>query len=286
MPDQKLIEITECPRDAMQGWPGFIPTEKKINYLQSLLAVGFNTLDFGSFVSAKSIPQLADTKQVIAALSSNAKTKLLAITANLRGATEAVQYDKIDKIGFPFSISETFQLRNTNSSIATAFETVRELQELCLKNDKTLVVYLSMGFGNPYGDAYSKSLVMQWIEKLIELNITDLSIADTVGIATPDEVNTLLDAVVKRYPELQLGIHLHANKNQMTEKVDAALEAGCTRFDSALKGIGGCPMSGSDLVGNIDTEILINHLHKNGCTTSVNMDMLAVCSKMATDIFI
>lgn len=286
MPDQRLIEITECPRDAMQGWPVFIPTEKKINYLQNLLSVGFQTVDFGSFVSAKSIPQLADTKEVISALSVNPKTRLLAIVANLRGATEAVQYDKIDKIGFPFSISETFQLRNTNSSIATAFETVRELQELCLKNGKTLVVYLSMGFGNPYGDAYSKDLVLQWIEKLIELNITDISIADTVGIATPDEVNTLLAEVVKEYAELKPGVHLHANKDHMTEKVDAALAAGCTRFDSALKGIGGCPMSGSDLVGNIDTEILLNHLHKNGYTTSVDRRMLEVCSKMAANVFI
>ena len=286
MPDQKFIEITECPRDAMQGWPAFIPTQKKIRYLQNLLNAGFQNLDFGSFVSAKSIPQMADTKEVVSALNPNAQTKLLAITANLRGAAEAVQYDNIDKIGFPFSVSETFQLRNTNSSIATSFETVREIQELCLKNNKTLVVYLSMGFGNPYGDFYSEDMVLNWVENFLELNISDLSIADTVGLASAEQVNSLLDKVGKAQPTLQIGVHLHAAKETMIEKLDAALLAGCTRFDSAIKGIGGCPMSGSDLVGNIDTEIMIDHFHKKGYSTSVDMNILATSSRMASDIFI
>ena len=286
MPDENFIEITECPRDAMQGWPTLIPTEKKVSYLNSLLEVGFQTLDFGSFVSAKAIPQMADTKEVINKLAANKRTKLLAITANLRGAADAMQFDIIDKIGFPFSISETFQLRNTNSTITTAFDTVRELQELCLKNNKTLVVYLSMGFGNPYGDAYSHDLVLDWVEKFAELNIIDFSIADTVGIASPDDVSKVLGRVVTNYSELRLGVHLHADKASMIAKIDAALAARCTRFDSAIKGIGGCPMSGSNLVGNIDTEILIEHLHQNGYSTSVDTEKLAACSEKAAGIFI
>lgn len=286
MPNEKFVEITECPRDAMQGWHAQISTLKKIEYLQSLLEVGFQTLDFGSFVSPKSIPQMADTKDVVIELHNSQATSLLAIVANLRGATDAVKFDSIEKLGFPFSLSETFQLRNTNSSIDSAFDTVQEMQELCIKNNKTLIVYLSMGFGNPYGDAYSKKLVLDWIEKFIEINILNLSIADTVGIATPDEVNNLLKDVINNYPQLRLGTHLHAERSSMTEKIDAALDAGCTRFDSAIKGIGGCPMAGNALVGNIDTEILVNHLLQKGYATSIDIRRLEASSKIAADIFI
>lgn len=286
MPDEKFIEITECPRDAMQGWPHFIQTESKIQYLRALMQVGFQTLDFGSFVSAKSIPQMADTKEVIQSLEKASSTTLLAITANFRGASEAILHDKIDKIGFPFSVSETFQLRNTNSSMASSYETVKDLQELCIKNNRTLVVYLSMGFGNPYGDAYSEDIVLKWVEEFSSLDIMDISIADTIGIASPKQVNTLLATIIRANPELRVGVHLHAEKKGMIEKLDAALSAGCRRFDGAIKGIGGCPMSGNELVGNMDTEIMIDHFIHSGYRTTIDINMLGICSRVASEIFV
>lgn len=262
----KKIKLIECPRDAMQGWPHFIPTAKKISYINALLEVGFDTIDFGSFVSPKAIPQMADTVEVLKGLKiKNSKSKLLAIIANLRGATDAVVFDEITYLGFPFSISETFQQRNTNASILTSYDTVSEIQNLCIKNGKQLVVYISMGFGNPYGDEYNESIVMHWVEKMVELDIKIVSLADTVGLAKPAQVASVLHKMIPAFPSTEMGVHLHAAAQTRKEKLDAALNAGCKRFDSAIRGIGGCPMAGDELVGNMDTEIMIEHFKNQGC---------------------
>lgn len=284
---QQKIKLIECPRDAMQGWPHFIPTAQKINYINELLKVGFHTIDFGSFVSPKAIPQMADTAEVLKGLKvEKDKTKLLAIIANLRGATDAVVYDEISYLGFPFSISETFQQRNTNSSILTSFDTVSEIQNLCIKNQKELVVYISMGFGNPYGDEYNESIVMHWVEKMIELDIKVISLADTVGLAKPEQVSAVLEKLIPAFPLTEIGVHLHSAPHNRTHKLDAALKAGCTRFDSAIKGIGGCPMAGDDLVGNMDTEVMVEHFKKLGMQFNLNVAQLAKCNNMAAQIFI
>ncbi|MEO6583425.1 MAG: hydroxymethylglutaryl-CoA lyase [Ferruginibacter sp.] len=283
----KMIKIVECPRDAMQGWPNFIPTAQKINYLKNLLQAGFDTLDFGSFVSAKAIPQLADTKEVLMALESvETKTKLLAIVANLRGAEDAMLFDKINVIGYPFSISETFQLRNTNATVATSLDTVKDIQELCLKNNKTLLVYLSMAFGNPYGDPFNASIVLDWLRQLTQLEIQEFAIADTVGIASPEEIHTVLSSVVANFPTVDIGVHLHSTSAGTIEKLDAALNAGCKKFDGAIKGIGGCPMSGSELIGNIDTEVMVKHFIKKGFYNGIDTNQLANCSSIAAEIFV
>jgi len=287
MVNKEKIKIIECPRDAMQGWPGFIPTQKKSEYINALLAVGFDTIDFGSFVSSKAIPQMADTKEVLKGLHvDHTESKLLAIVANKRGAEEAVMHNEIDHIGFPFSISETFQLRNTNSTIATSIEIVREIQELCLKNNKTLVVYISMGFGNPYGDFYHEEVVMEWVKKLVSLNIQIISVADTVGIANPQQVLSVLSKLIPIYNNIEIGVHLHSTPAERTAKLDAALDAGCRRFDGAIKGIGGCPMAGDDLVGNMDTEFMAAHFKQKGFHTGLNSKVLEKCSKLASAIFI
>ncbi|MFT3907893.1 MAG: hydroxymethylglutaryl-CoA lyase [Ferruginibacter sp.] len=281
------IKLIECPRDAMQGWAHFIPTEKKIEYINALLKVGFDTIDFGSFVSPKAIPQMADTVSVLKGLKvDNVNTKLLAIIANLRGATDAVIHDEIAYLGFPFSISETFQQRNTNSSIAASFDTVSEIQNLCVKNRKELVVYISMGFGNPYGDPYDESIVFEWVNKMVELDIKIISLADTVGVATKEQVSRITKYVVDAFPGVETGVHLHSAPHNRKEKLDAALKAGCRRFDAAIKGIGGCPMAGDDLVGNMDTEFMINHFKNAGYDINIDMDQLAVCNRIATEIFI
>ncbi len=271
----------------MQGWAHFIPTEKKIEYINALLKVGFDTIDFGSFVSPKAIPQMADTVNVLKGLQvDSAKSKLLAIIANLRGATDAVIHDEIAYLGFPFSISETFQLRNTNSSIAASFETVSEIQNLCVKNRKELVVYISMGFGNPYGDPYDESIVFEWVNKMVELDIKIISLADTVGVATKEQVSRITKYVVDAFPGVETGVHLHSAPHNRKEKLDAALKAGCKRFDAAIKGIGGCPMAGDDLVGNLDTEFMINHFRNSGYDINIDIDQLAVCNRIASEIFI
>ena len=281
------IKLIECPRDAMQGWAHFIPTEKKIEYINALLKVGFDTIDFGSFVSPKAIPQMADTGNVLKGLKVDAaKTKLLAIIANLRGATDAVIHDEIAYLGFPFSISETFQQRNTNSSIAASFETVSEIQNLCIKNRKELVVYISMGFGNPYGDPYDESIVFEWVNKMVELDIKIISLADTVGVATKEQVSRITKYVIDALPGVETGVHLHSAPHNRKEKLDAALKAGCKRFDAAIKGIGGCPMAGDDLVGNMDTEFMINHFKNSGYNINIDIDQLAVCNRIASEIFI
>lgn len=256
----------------MQGLHEFIPTALKAEYINLLLGVGFDTLDFGSFVSPKAIPQLKDTREVLAQLDlSDTSSKLLAIVANLRGAEEALSFPEIDYIGFPFSISETFQQRNTNSSIIASIDTVKMLLDRCNQHNKTAVIYLSMGFGNPYGDPYTNDIVDQWATALVEIGTPILSLSDTTGVSTPDKIKELLPYIMKRFPETEIGLHLHSAPHCRTEKIEAAYLSGCKRFDSALKGFGGCPMAKDDLTGNLATEELISFLEKQGETLNLNM---------------
>ena len=282
----RTVKLIECPRDAMQGWPHFIPTQKKIEYINSLLQVGFDTIDFGSFVSTKAIPQMADTGEVIRNLELGGSTsKLLAIIANERGAQEAVVYDEITYLGFPFSVSETFQLRNTNSTIAQSLGRVEEIQNLCIKNKKELVVYISMGFGNPYGDVYNEEIVFDWVNKLVAMDIKIISLADTVGLATKEQVFSITKYLIDLLPETEIGVHLHSTATNWKEKIDAALQAGCKRFDGALKGIGGCPMADDELVGNMDTELMIPYFNELNLLNNLDKDALKICSLLATEIF-
>ncbi|MEO6219888.1 MAG: hydroxymethylglutaryl-CoA lyase [Ginsengibacter sp.] len=281
------IHLVECPRDAMQGWKNFIPTEKKVSYINKLLQVGFDTIDFGSFVSPKAIPQMADTKEVLSKLTMvDNKTKLLAIVANLRGAQEAAEFEKISYLGFPFSISPTFQLRNTNSSIEKSIHTVKEIIAICDKNKKELVVYISMAFGNPYGDDYSEEIVLQWIDKLVGEGIKIISLADTVGMATPSQVASIVKKVIVAFPNIETGVHLHSTHAFWQQKLDAALKNGCKRFDGALKGIGGCPMASDKLVGNMDSELMIEYFRNLGYLKDLNMESLAASGNIASEIFI
>lgn len=280
------IKLIECPRDAMQGWKNLIPTKKKVEYINALLKVGFDTIDFGSFVSPKAIPQMADTKEVIGRLQLvNSKSKLLAIVANRRGAEEAMQYEGITFLGFPFSVSRTFQMRNTNSSLEGSLKNAEFIQNLCIKNKKELVVYISMGFGNPYGDEYNKDIVMQWADKLSDLEIKILSIADTVGVAEPSQIKSVLDSLIPRYFYTQIGVHLHSTSLNWKLKIDAALQAGCKRFDGALKGIGGCPMANDDLVGNMNTELMIPYFEQLSLLPEINKDALQKALILANKIF-
>ncbi|MBK7306146.1 MAG: hydroxymethylglutaryl-CoA lyase [Chitinophagaceae bacterium] len=284
---QHKIKLIECPRDAMQGWPHFISTQKKIEYINALLKVGFDTIDFGSFVSPKAIPQMADTADVLRGLQiENGKSKLLAIIANQRGAEDAVVFDEITYLGFPFSVSETFQMRNTNSTIAQSLGRVEEIQNLCIKNKKELVVYMSMGFGNPYGDVYSEEIVFDWVNKLVDMDISIISLADTVGLATKEQVYDITKYLVDSLPDTEIGVHLHSTPTNWKEKVDAALKAGCKRFDGALKGIGGCPMADDELVGNMDTELMIPYFEEKNLLNNLDFNALTACSKLASDIFI
>ena len=281
------IKLIECPRDAMQGWKHFIPTEKKIDYINSLLEVGFDTIDFGSFVSPKAIPQMADTKDVIGKLKvQSSKTKLLAIVANVRGAEEAVAYDNISYLGFPFSISETFQLRNTNSTIEESLNRVEEIQGLCIKNSKQLVIYLSMGFGNPYGDTYNEEILLKWADEMVKREIKIISLADTVGVATHDQISFALNTLIPKYPDTTFGVHLHSTASNWREKLEAAVDAGCKRFDGALKGIGGCPMAGNDLVGNMNSELMISYLEEQNLLNGINKVALQNSLKLASEIFV
>jgi hydroxymethylglutaryl-CoA lyase len=284
---RSAIKLIECPRDAMQGWPHFIPTQKKIEYINSLLAVGFDTIDFGSFVSPKAIPQMADTGEVIKNLKfGDSKSKLLAIIANERGAGDAVVFDEISHLGFPFSVSETFQKRNTNSSIVESIGRVEEIQNLCITNKKKLVVYISMGFGNPYGDVYNEDIVFDWVDKLVSMDIKTISLADTVGLATKEQVYNVTKHLIDALPETEIGVHLHSTALNWKDKVDAALQAGCKRFDGALKGIGGCPMADDELVGNMDTELMIPYFDELKVLNSLDMDALKKCSMLASEIFV
>jgi len=267
------IKLTECPRDAMQGIVHFIPTELKAAYLNLLLQVGFDTIDFGSFVSPKAIPQMQDTAEVLKRLDiTSTKSKLLAIIANYRGAEDAAQYEEISYLGYPFSISETFQLRNANTTISHAFNTVKQIKQLCGTKNKELVVYLSMGFGNPYGDEWNVEIVQQWSERLINEGINIIALSDTVGVATPKQISDIYPALCNIFPGTDFGLHLHATPDKWQDKIAAAYKAGCRRFDSALKGYGGCPMASDELTGNIATENLIGYLEFQNEHLGLNMD--------------
>lgn len=271
----------------MQGWAHFIPTEKKISYLNQLLKVGFDVLDFGSFVSAKAIPQLADTKDVVRSLDmSNTRTKLLAIIANTRGAEEAVQYDEISYLGFPFSISETFQLRNTNKTIAESLKQVEEIQQLCVARNKKLVIYISMGFGNPYGDAYNAETAITWFRRLHELGVDIIAMADTVGVANPDTISYIYRNLIPEFPGVDIGAHFHSTPATWEEKIQTAYDAGCIRFDSSLKGIGGCPMAEDELVGNIATENILQWAENKGIALSLDKEAFARAMMMSSEVFI
>jgi hydroxymethylglutaryl-CoA lyase len=267
------IKLIECPRDAMQGLHDFIPTDVKIAYINLLLQVGFDTIDFGSFVSPKAIPQLRDTSAVLAGLDlANTSTKLLAIVANLRGVEAAISHPQITYLGFPFSISETFQQRNTNSSIAQSLTTIEEMLNLCDQHHKTAVVYLSMGFGNPYGDNWNVDIVAHWADELVKRGVRILSIADTTGISTPQKIADILPPLIKNFDKTEIGLHLHSTPDTRIEKIAAAYAAGCRRFDSAIKGFGGCPMAADDLTGNLATEDLIYFLEGKGEKLMINVE--------------
>ncbi|MBC7588396.1 MAG: hydroxymethylglutaryl-CoA lyase [Chitinophagaceae bacterium] len=281
------IQLVECPRDAMQGWKHFIKTEDKIRYINSLLAVGFDNIDFGSFVSPKAIPQMADTKEVLKGLTLNAESsKLLAIVANVRGAEEAILYDEISYLGFPFSISPTFQQRNANSTMEESVGRLEEIQELCIKTKKELVIYLSMGFGNPYGDEYNETILLHWADEMVKRDIQIISLADTVGMATPAQISFALNALIPKYSQTVFGVHLHSTTNNWQHKFEAALNAGCKRFDGALKGIGGCPMAQDDLVGNMDTELMFNYLEEKGWLPQLDKNALLHSLQIADEIFV
>lgn len=280
------IKLIECPRDAMQGWKTFIPTEKKIEYINSLLKVGFDTIDFGSFVSPKAIPQMADTKDVVRQMElATGTTKLLAIIANMRGAEDASVFDEISYMGFPFSISETFQHRNTNSSIEQSLERVEEIQNLCIKTGKKLVVYISMAFGNPYGDRYSEEIVFEWANRLVAMDIEIISLADTAGVATAEQVYDMTEYLVDSLPGTEIGVHLHSTPQNWEEKLEAAVRAGCKRFDGALKGVGGCPMADDELVGNMNSELMINYFEHHNLVNGLNKEALSESLRLAGEIF-
>jgi hydroxymethylglutaryl-CoA lyase len=281
----KKLKLIECPRDAMQGWANWIPTEKKIEYLNQLLKVGFDTLDFGSFVSPKAIPQMADTVQVYEALEES-ETKLLAIVANLRGAETAVDFSKIKYLGFPFSISETFQQRNTNSSIFEAFKTVEAIQNVCQKADKEMVVYFSMGFGNPYGDVFNTEIVADWAEKMSNLGIKIIALSDTVGVADSQTIIELFTSLIPQYPAIEFGAHFHANQENWQMKIVSAYQAGCRRFDGAIGGFGGCPMAEDDLVGNINTQNMIQFFENQGLELGFDKTEFNKSVKMSHSIFV
>ena len=287
MTGQPAIKLIECPRDAMQGWKKFIPSEKKIEYINSLLRTGFDTIDFGSFVSPKAIPQMADTKDIVRRLEPGAgNSKLLAIVANNRGAEEASVFDEITYLGFPFSVSETFQLRNTNSTIGQSLSRVEEIQNLCIKTGKKLVVYISMGFGNPYGDPFDEDIVFEWVNKLVAMDIGIISLADTVGLATPQQVYDSTAYLVESLPGTEIGVHLHSTAQNWKEKLDAAYRAGCRRFDGALKGIGGCPMANDELVGNMNTEWMIGYFKEKGIVTGIDDEALKESLRLAGEVFV
>jgi hydroxymethylglutaryl-CoA lyase len=280
------IKIIECPRDAMQGLHDFIPTASKIEYINQLLKVGFDTIDFGSFVSPKAIPQLADTNEVLAGLDlADTKSKLLAIIANTKGAEMAVQHKAIQYLGFPFSISETFQQRNTNSSITQSLETVKAIQSLCVKHNKELVIYISMGFGNPYGDVWNNEIVEKWVQEMNNLGIKIVSLSDTIGIANPDSIAYLFKHLIPAFPSIEFGAHLHTTPTTWQEKVEAAFANGCKRFDGAMKGFGGCPMASDELTGNMPTENMVTYFSGLKEEMGINQDAFFKALVSADKVF-
>ncbi|MBL4939746.1 MAG: hydroxymethylglutaryl-CoA lyase [Lutibacter sp.] len=267
----KKVKIIECPRDAMQGIKShFIPTEAKVQYINSLLRVGFDTIDFGSFVSPKAIPQMRDTAEVLAKLDlDKTQSKLLAIVANIRGATDASHFEEIDYLGYPFSISENFQMRNTHKTIEESIIILEEVLNIAYKTNKKVVAYLSMGFGNPYGDSWNVEIVSNWTEKLSKMGVTTLSLSDTIGSSTPTVITHLFSNLIPAYTNIEFGAHLHTTPTSWFEKVDAAFKAGCTRFDGAIKGFGGCPMATDELTGNMPTEKLLSYFNQQKAITNL-----------------
>jgi hydroxymethylglutaryl-CoA lyase len=279
-------KIIECPRDAMQGLHDFIPTQKKIQYINQLLRVGFHSIDFGSFVSPKAIPQMADTAEVLASLDlSNTQSKLLAIIANVRGAEQACSFDEIKYLGFPFSISETFQQRNTHSSIAQSLDAVKQIQELCLKANKELVVYISMGFGNPYGDPWNTEIAEKWVAEMDSIGVKIISLSDTIGVAYPKTISYLFSSLIPKFSHIEFGAHLHTTPDTWKEKVEAAFSSGCKRYDGALKGFGGCPMAADDLTGNMATENLLGFFNEKNIDLKLNQSEFASSMIRSINVF-
>ncbi len=284
--EKQPIKLIECPRDAMQGIHTFIPTEVKADYINSLLRVGFDTLDFGSFVSPKAIPQMADTAEVLGRLSmENTATKLLAIIGNKRGAEQASAFPEITYLGYPFSISETFQMRNLNSTIADSVVRLDEILEVAARHGKQAVVYVSMGFGNPYGDPWSAEVAEQWVEALVKKGIEIISLADTIGIATPETIAYLFSHLIEKFPHVEFGAHLHTTPESWLEKIDAAYKNGCRRFDGAIKGYGGCPMAADDLTGNMATENMLQYFEHTHAKTGINKAAFRESVRMALKVF-
>jgi hydroxymethylglutaryl-CoA lyase len=278
----KTMKLIECPRDAMQGIHDFIPTRKKIDYINAILEAGFDTVDFGSFVSPKAIPQLRDTAEVLAGLHFPAgNTRLLAIIANLRGAEDACHFEEISYLGFPFSISETFQMRNTNSSMTESLKRVEDIQQLCVLNHKELVVYLSMAFGNPYGDEWSSEIAINWTRRLAGMGIRILSLADTTGVSNPDNISYLFKNIIPEFPGIEIGAHLHTTPETWEEKMEAAWSSGCRRYDSAIKGFGGCPMAADQLTGNMPTEHVLAFMKAKGVKTGIDEAAFAKAMDLA-----
>jgi hydroxymethylglutaryl-CoA lyase len=284
--NNNTLQLIECPRDAMQGLHEFIPTEHKAEYINLLLGCGFDTIDFGSLVSPKAIPQLRDTAEVLNLLDlSSTNSKLLAIVANLRGAEDAVQFEEINYLGYPFSISETFQLRNTNATIAESLKRVEEMQTLCVNHKKEMVVYISMAFGNPYGDAWNADVAVSWTKRLAELGIRTIALADTTGVSNPENITYLFSQLIPEFPDVRIGAHLHTTPDTWLEKVEAAWNAGCRRFDHAIKGFGGCPMAADQLTGNMASENVISFLEQHNIATGIHTERFAEAMKKAALIF-
>lgn len=280
------VKIIECPRDAMQGLHDFVPTEVKAKYINQLIKTGFDTIDFGSFVSPKAIPQMRDTADVLAKLENIEKTKLLAIIANERGAEDAVQFEEITYLGFPFSVSEEFQKRNTNSTIEESLGRVETIKSLCDKSNKELVVYLSMGFGNPYGEAWDAEIVFNWSERLHkDLGINILAPSDTIGAASLADVEYLYKNIIPALPKVEFGAHLHTIPENAQSLVKSAYDAGCRRFDGAIKGFGGCPMAKNDLTGNMPTELMLNWFETNNIQTGVDFKEFETSLSMIYEVF-
>ena len=280
------VKLIECPRDAMQGIKDFIPTQTKVQYIQAILRCGFDTIDFGSFVSPKAIPQMADTAEVLSKLDlSTTISKLLAIVANVRGAQDAAKHPEIDYLGYPFSISENFQMRNTHKTIAQSVEILRDILDIADKSNKEVVAYLSMGFGNPYGDPWDVEIVGEWTEKLSAMGVKILSLSDTVGSSTPDVITYLYSNLIPRYPEIEFGAHLHTTPTSWHEKVAAAYYAGCRRFDGAIQGFGGCPMAKDELTGNMPTEKMLSFFNTVQADTNIKMTSFESSYNEASKVF-
>lgn len=280
------IKLIECPRDAMQGIRDFIPTEEKARYIQSLLRCGFDTIDFGSFVSPKAIPQMRDTAEVLNKLDlSKTSSKLLAIVANTRGAEDASKFEEIDYLGYPFSISENFQMRNTHKTIAESVEVLQEILNIADASGKEVVAYLSMGFGNPYGDPWNVEIVGEWTEKLSAMGVKILSLSDTVGSSTPDIIEYLFSNLIPKYPNIEFGAHLHTTPSKWHEKIDAAYKAGCSRFDGAIQGFGGCPMAKDELTGNMPSERMLSYFNATKAETHIKMTSFESAYNQASQIF-